>query len=65
MGPQLNIHFNHKKTAIIYVYNDTNLMHYLSSVYSVTIPLPVLGLLVAHLQEVTMYICNKCYVLYV
>jgi hypothetical protein len=37
-------------------------MHYLSSVYSVTIPLQVSGLLVAHHQEVTMYICNKWYV---
>jgi hypothetical protein len=35
--------------------NETNLMHYLSSVYSVTMPLHVLGLLVAHHQEVTMY----------
>jgi hypothetical protein len=40
-------------------------MHYLSSVYSVTIPLFVSGLLVAHHQDVTMYICNKWYVLYV
>jgi hypothetical protein len=40
-------------------------MHYLSSVYSVTIPLHVSGLLVAHYQEVTMYICDNCYVLYV
>jgi hypothetical protein len=30
-------------------------MHYLSSVYSVIIPLHVSGLLVAHYQEVTMY----------
>jgi hypothetical protein len=40
-------------------------MHYLSSVYSVTIHLHVSGLLVAHHQEVTMYIRNKRYVLYV
>jgi hypothetical protein len=42
-------------------------MHYLrvSSVYSVTIPLHVAGWLVAHHQEVTMYICNSWYVLYV
>jgi hypothetical protein len=40
-------------------------MHCLSSVYSVTIPLHVLGLLVAHHQEVTMYICDSWYVLYV
>jgi hypothetical protein len=49
----------------IYACNETNLMHYLSSVYSVTIPLHVSGLLVAHHQEVKMYICNKWYVLYV
>jgi hypothetical protein len=49
----------------IYVCNETNLMHYLSSVYSVTIPLHVLGLLVAHHQEVAMYICYSWYVLYV
>jgi hypothetical protein len=30
-------------------------MHYLSSVYSLTIPLHVSGILVAHHQEVTMY----------
>jgi hypothetical protein len=40
-------------------------MLYLSSVYSVTIPLHALGLLVAHHQEVTMYICNNWYVMYV
>jgi hypothetical protein len=40
-------------------------MHYLSPVYSVTIPLHVSGLLVAHHQEVTMNMCNKWYVLYV
>jgi hypothetical protein len=49
----------------ICVCNDTNLMHYLSSVYWVTIPLHVSGLLVAHHQEVTMYIRNSWYVLYV
>jgi hypothetical protein len=31
--------------------NETNLMHYLPSVYSVTILLHVLGLLVAHQQN--------------
>jgi hypothetical protein len=36
-----------------YACNETNLMHYLSLVYSVTIPLHVSGLLVAHHQEVT------------
>jgi hypothetical protein len=45
--------------------NGTNLMHCLSSVYSVTIILHVSDLLVAHYQEVTMYICNNWYVLYV
>jgi hypothetical protein len=45
--------------------NETNLMHYLSSVNSVTTHLHVPGLLVAHNQQVTMYICNSCYVLYV
>jgi hypothetical protein len=39
-------------------------MHYLSAVYSITIPVHVSGLLVAHHQEVT-YICNNWYVLYV
>jgi hypothetical protein len=41
------------------VCNETNLMHYLSSFYSITLPLPVSGLLVAHHQEVIMYICNN------
>jgi hypothetical protein len=49
----------------IYACNETNLMHYLPSVYSVITPLPVSGLLVAHHQEVTMYICDNWYVLYV
>jgi hypothetical protein len=40
-------------------------MLYLSSVHSVTIPLRVSDLLVAHHQEVAMYICNNWYVLYV
>jgi hypothetical protein len=40
-------------------------MYYLSLVYLVTIPLHVSGLLVAHHQEVTMYLCNNWYVLYV
>jgi hypothetical protein len=40
-------------------------MHYLSSVYSVTIPLHVSGLLVAHHQEAAIYICDSWYVLYV
>jgi hypothetical protein len=44
---------------------ETTLMHYLSSVYSVTINLQVSVLLVSHPQEVTMYICNNWYVLYV
>jgi hypothetical protein len=35
------------------------------SVYSVTITLHVLGLLLAHHQEVTMYVCDSWYMLYV
>jgi hypothetical protein len=46
------------KGVFYYACNETSLMHYLSSVYSVTISLHVSGLLVAHHQEVTMYICN-------
>jgi hypothetical protein len=42
---------------------ETNMMHYLSSVYSVTISVQLSGLLVAHHQEVTMYTCDNCYVL--
>jgi hypothetical protein len=37
--------------------NETNLMHCVSSVYSVTIPLHVSGLLSAHHLKVTMCIC--------
>jgi hypothetical protein len=40
----------------IYMWNETNLMHYLPSVYSVTVPLHVSGLIVAHRPEVAMYI---------
>jgi hypothetical protein len=50
--------------AFIIACNETNLIHCLSSVYSVTTSLHVSGLLVAHHQEVTMYICNKLCVLY-
>jgi hypothetical protein len=39
-------------------------MHYLSSVYSVAIPLHVSGLLLVQHQEVTMYICSNWYMLY-
>jgi hypothetical protein len=39
-------------------------MHCLSSVYLVTTPLHVSGLLVACHQEVTVYICDSWYVLY-
>jgi hypothetical protein len=49
----------------MYACNETNLMQYVSSVYSVTVPLRVLGLLVVCHQEVTMYICKKWYVLYI
>jgi hypothetical protein len=51
--------------CLLHACNKTSLMHYLSSVYSVTIPLRVLGLLVAHHQEVAMYICDNWYVLYI
>jgi hypothetical protein len=47
----------------IYACNETNLIHCFPSVYSVIIPLHVSGLLVAHHQEVTMYMCNNWYVL--
>jgi hypothetical protein len=46
----------------IYVCSETNWMH---SVYSVTIPVHVSGLLVAHQQQVTTYICDNLYVLYI
>jgi hypothetical protein len=36
-------------------------MHGLSSVYLVTIPEHVSGLLVAHHQEVKIYVCNNWY----
>jgi hypothetical protein len=49
----------------IYACIETNLMQCSSSVYSVTIPLHVSGLPVAHHKAVIMYICNKWYVLYV
>jgi hypothetical protein len=49
----------------LYACKETNLMHYLSPVYSVTVHLHVSGLLVAHHQEVAMYICDNWYVLYV
>jgi hypothetical protein len=48
-----------------YACNETRLMHYLSSLYLVTILLHVSGLLVAHNHAVTMYICDNWYVLYV
>jgi hypothetical protein len=47
------------------VYNETNLMHYLSSVYSVTISVHGLCLLVPHNKDVTMHVCDNWYVLYV
>jgi hypothetical protein len=46
-----------------YACNEINLTHYLSSVYSVTIPLRFSDMLAAHHQEVVMYICDKRYVL--
>jgi hypothetical protein len=48
-----------------YACNETNVMHYLSSVYWVTIPLHVSGLPVAHHQEVATHICGNWHVLYV
>jgi hypothetical protein len=49
----------------IYPCNETNSMHYLPSVYSVTIPLHVSGLLVPHHQELKIYICDNWCVLFV
>jgi hypothetical protein len=40
---------------------ETNFMHYLYSVYLVNIPLHVSGLLIAHHQEVAIYICDNTY----
>jgi hypothetical protein len=48
-----------------YACNETNLMHYLSSLYWVITPVHVLGLVVAHHQEEAMYICDNWYALYV
>jgi hypothetical protein len=45
--------------------NEINYIQYLSSFYSVTILLRVSGLLVAHYQKVTLYICDNWDVLYV
>jgi hypothetical protein len=46
---------------IIYKYacNETNVMHYLSLVYWVSIPRHVSGLLVAHHKKVTIYTCKN------
>jgi hypothetical protein len=65
----LNLHdtlFAEKRIKVkrSYAFNETNLIHYLSSVNSVTLPLHVSSLLVAYHQEVTMCICNKWYVFY-
>jgi hypothetical protein len=49
----------------VYASHGTNLMHYVPSVYSDTVPLHVSGWLIAHHQEVTIHICNKWYVMYV
>jgi hypothetical protein len=46
-------------------FNETNVMHCLPSVCSVTITLHVSSLLVDSHREVTMYICNNWYVWYV
>jgi hypothetical protein len=45
------------------VRNETNMMHSLCLVYLVTIPLHVSGLLVAHRQVVTVYMCDSWYML--
>jgi hypothetical protein len=58
----LSLYFTQKTVCAC---NETNVLHYLSSVYWVTKPLHVSGLLVAHHQEVAMYICDNWYVLYV
>jgi hypothetical protein len=50
---------------IYHTCNETNLLHYLSSIYLVTTHLHVSGLLVAHHQEAAMYICDSWYMLYV
>jgi hypothetical protein len=57
--------FSDRAHLYVHACNETNIMHYLSSVYSVTIPLHVSGLLTAHHQEVTMYVCDNWYVPYV
>jgi hypothetical protein len=65
----LALHLKRGKTSSLkceeHSCNETNLMHYLSSVYSVTTPLHVSGLLVALHQDVAMYMCDSWYVLYV
>jgi hypothetical protein len=48
-----------------YAFNDTDLMHCLSSVYWVTTPLHVSGFLAAHHQEAAMFKGDNWYVLYV
>jgi hypothetical protein len=55
----------HTEYRILGACNENNLIRYLSSVCWVTTPLHVSGLLVAHLQEVAMYIGDNWYVLYV
>jgi hypothetical protein len=54
-----------KNWSVTCACNKTNLMYYLSSVYSVTTPLHVSGLLVALHQKVTVYICDNLYAWYV
>jgi hypothetical protein len=58
----LSLYFTKKTVCAC---NETNVTHYLSSVYWVTKPLHVSGFLVAHHQEVAMYICDNWYVLYI
>jgi hypothetical protein len=66
-GPSLvscpRLHIQYKRFCI--ACNETNLMHYLSSFYSVTTPLHVSGLLVTHHLEMIIYICDNWYMLYI
>jgi hypothetical protein len=48
-----------KSNCLLHVCNETNLTQYLSSVYSVTTPLHISGLLAAHHQEVAIYVSDN------
>jgi hypothetical protein len=56
---------NKLKLRTVYARSETNLVHKLSSVCSVSTPLHVSGLLVIHHQEAAMYTCDNWYVLYI